>query len=57
VVLPRIGAVNNSPIMNIEPISAMFIAWIALGQTAAPHQIVGALMVVGSVIYLSSGKR
>jgi drug/metabolite transporter (DMT)-like permease len=35
----------------------MFIAWIALGQTAAPHQIVGALMVVGSVIYLSSGKR
>lgn len=57
VVLPRIGAVNNSPIMNIEPISAMFIAWVALGQTAAPHQIVGALMVVGSVIYLSSGKR
>ena len=57
VVLPRIGAVNNSPIMNIEPISAMFIAWIALGQTAAPHQIVGALMVVGSVIYLSSGQR
>jgi len=57
VVLPRIGAVNNSPIMNIEPISAMFIAWLVLGQTAAPLQIVGALMVVGSVIYLSSGKR
>lgn len=57
VVLPRIGAVNNSPIMNIEPISAMFIAWVVLGQSAAPLQIVGALMVVGSVIYLSSGKR
>jgi len=57
VVLPRIGAVNNSPIMNIEPISAMFIAWLVLGKTAAPLQIVGALMVVGSVIYLSSGKR
>ena len=57
VVLPRIGAVNNSPIMNIEPISAMFIAWLVLGQTAAPLQIVGALMVVGSVIYLSGGRR
>ena len=43
--------------MNLEPISAMFIAWLVLGQTAAPLQIVGALMVVGSVIYLSSRKQ
>ena len=57
VLLPRIGAVNNSPIMNIEPISAMAIAWLVLGQAASPTQIVGALMVVGSVIFLSGGKR
>jgi drug/metabolite transporter (DMT)-like permease len=57
VVLPRIGAVNNSPLMNLEPIFAMLIAWIVLGQTAAPLQIVGALMVVGSVIFLSSRKQ
>jgi drug/metabolite transporter (DMT)-like permease len=57
VVLPRIGAVNNSPLMNLEPIFTMLIAWIVLGQTAAPLQIVGALMVVGSVIFLSSRKQ
>lgn len=57
VLLPRIGAVNNSPIMNIEPISAMAIAWLVLGQTVSPIQMLGALMVVGSVIYLSGGRR
>lgn len=56
VLLPRIGAVNNSPIMNIEPIAAMVIAWLALGQSAGPAQIVGALMVVGAIIFLSSGR-
>jgi drug/metabolite transporter (DMT)-like permease len=35
----------------------MLIAWVVLGQTAAPLQIVGALMVVGSVIFLSSRKQ
>ena len=57
VLLPRIGAVNNSPIMNIEPIAAMVIAWLALGQSVGPAQIVGALMVVGAIIFLSSGRR
>ena len=57
VLLPRIGAVNNSPIMNIEPIAAMAIAWLVLGQAAGPSQIAGAFLVVGSIIYLSGGKR
>jgi drug/metabolite transporter (DMT)-like permease len=57
VLLPRIGAVNNSPIMNIEPIAAMVIAWLALGQAVGPAQIVGAVMVVGAIIYLSGGRR
>lgn len=57
VLLPRIGAVNNSPIMNIEPIAAMVLAWLVLGQAVGPAQIVGAVMVVGAIIYLSGGRR
>jgi drug/metabolite transporter (DMT)-like permease len=56
-VLPRIGAVNNSPFLNLEPIAAMIVAWLALGQTAEPVQIAGAMLVVGSIIYLSIARR
>ncbi len=55
--LPRLGIVNNSAVMNIEPISAMLIAWLALGQSASPVQLLGALIVVGAIVFLSGNKR
>ncbi len=57
VLLPRVGAVNNAPIMNLEPITAMLLAWLFLGQTVAPIQILGAVVVISAIIYLSSGPR
>ncbi len=50
--LPRIGVVANSPLMNVEPVAALILAWLLLGQTVAPVQIAGALLVVGAVMAL-----
>lgn len=57
VLLPRLDALNNSAALNFEPISVLFLAWPILGQSVAPLQIVGALIVVGAVIALGSAKH
>ena len=54
-VLPRLGVVGNSAIMNIEPIFALVLARAILGQTIAPVQVGGGLLVVATVIWL--GRR
>ena len=51
-VLPRLGVVGNSAIMNVEPVFALVLAWDLLGQTIAPVQVAGALLVVGTVVWL-----
>ena len=51
-VLPRLGVVGNSAIMNIEPIFALVLAWAVLGQTIAAMQVVGGLVVVATVMWL-----
>lgn len=56
-VLPRLGVVGNSAIMNVEPVFALVLAWLLLGQTIAPVQVAGALIVVGTVITLGLRKR
>ncbi len=57
VVLPRIGVVNNSAALNFEPIAVLVMGWILLGQTMAPLQIVGAAIVIGAILALSTGKK
>jgi drug/metabolite transporter (DMT)-like permease len=58
VILPRVGAVNNSPILNVEPIFAMGLAALFLGQRLEILQVLGGVLVVGSIIFLSmSGGR
>lgn len=51
-VLPRLGVVGNSAIMNVEPIFALVLAWAILGQTIAIVQVVGGLVVVATVVWL-----
>ena len=51
-VLPRLGVVGNSAIMNVEPIFALVLAWAVLGQTIAPIQVAGGLLVVATVVWL-----
>lgn len=54
VVLPRLGAVNNSPVLNIEPIASMGLAWIILDQRFATLQIAGAVLVVLAIVWMSA---
>lgn len=56
-VLPRLGVVSNSAIMNVEPIFALVLAWALLGQRIAPVQVAGGLMVVATVIWLGTRRR
>ena len=56
-VLPRLGVVGNSAIMNIEPIFALVLAWAVLGQTIAPMQVGGGLLVVATVMFLGLRRR
>ena len=56
-VLPRLGVVGNSAIMNVEPVLALILAWLVLGQAVAPMQVLGALIVVGAVVALGMRRR
>ncbi|RYY83688.1 MAG: DMT family transporter [Comamonadaceae bacterium] len=56
-VLPRLGVVGNSAIMNVEPVFALVLAWLVLGQAIAPVQVAGALLVVGAVMVLGLRKK
>jgi drug/metabolite transporter (DMT)-like permease len=56
-VLPRLGVVANAAIMNVEPVFALILAWVILGQSIAPSQVAGGLLVVATVIWLGLGRR
>ena len=56
-VLPKLGVVGNSAIMNVEPVFALVLAWALLGQSIAPMQVIGALVVVATVVGLGLRKR
>jgi drug/metabolite transporter (DMT)-like permease len=56
-VLPRLGVVGNSAIMNVEPIFALLLAWAILGQSIAPLQVGGGLLVVATVVWLGLARR
>ena len=56
-VLPRLGVVGSSAIMNVEPVFVLVLAWLILDQSIAPVQIAGALLVVGAVMTLGFRRR
>ena len=55
-VLPKLGVVGNSAIMNVEPIFALVLAWALLDQSIAATQLVGAAIVVATVLWLGLRK-
>ena len=55
--LPKLGAVSNSPILNVEPVAALLLGWLVLGQTVSPLQFTGALIVVGAVMALGLRRK
>jgi drug/metabolite transporter (DMT)-like permease len=55
--LPKLGVVGNSPILNVEPVAALGMAWLLLDQSVAPVQWAGAVLVVGTVMGLALRRR
>ncbi len=55
--LPRLGVVGNSAIMNVEPVFSLVLAWLLLDQSIASIQVVGALIVVSTVMVLGLRRR
>jgi drug/metabolite transporter (DMT)-like permease len=56
VVLPRVTATSTAA-LNFEPIALLALAWVILGHTLTPLQVVGALITVGAIAWLGVGKR
>lgn len=56
-VVPRLGAASNTAALNFEPIAALGLGWVILGQSVAPRQILGALIVVGALVLLGARRR
>ena len=56
-VLPKLGVVRHSAIMNVEPIVALVLAWALLGQSIAVSQVGGSLLVVATVVWLGLGRQ
>jgi len=54
-VLPRLSAASTVA-LNFEPIAALVLAWIFLGQTIAPLQIAGAFVTVSAIAWLGVRK-
>lgn len=54
--MPRLNIARNAPVMNIEPVAAMLLGWLVLGQVLAPLQIAGGFIVVGGVALLAYHK-
>jgi drug/metabolite transporter (DMT)-like permease len=58
IVLPRLGGGSASTVaLNFEPIAVLAIAWLALGQSVTPLQLLGAFVVVGAIAWLGAAKR
>lgn len=55
-VLPRLDVASTAA-LNFEPIAALVLAWIFLGQTVAPLQIAGAFVTVGAIAWLGVSKK
>jgi len=56
-VVPRLASPSNTAALNFEPIAALAMGWLILGQGMAPRQLVGAFIVVGAVILIGAKRH
>jgi drug/metabolite transporter (DMT)-like permease len=55
--LPRLGAVQTSIVLNLEPVAVAGIAWLVLGEALTPLQMAGAVIVVATIISFQATGR
>ncbi|MGH8687031.1 MAG: EamA family transporter [Burkholderiales bacterium] len=56
-VVPRLALPSSTAALNFEPIAALALGWVILGQGMAPRQLVGALIVVSAVVLIGTKRR
>jgi len=52
VLAPRLDMASNSPMLNSEPVAALFLAYVLLGQLLNEIQLVGGVIVVVGIVSL-----
>jgi len=55
--MPRIGAARTALLSTVEPVVTVVLAFALLGDRFAPAQVLGALLVLGSVVLLQLPQR
>lgn len=56
-VLPRIGVTSNSPLLSVEPVAALLLAWLLLEQQISALQMLGIAVVMSAVLMLCMRDR
>jgi drug/metabolite transporter (DMT)-like permease len=56
ILIPMVPAASTAA-FNVEPIALLGLAWVFLGQTVTPLQLVGALLTVSALAWLGVSKR
>lgn len=54
--VPRLDMPRNAPVMNIEPVAALLLGYLVLGQVLTPIQLMGGAVVLAGIVVLSVSK-
>ncbi|ERS87793.1 DMT family transporter [Halomonas sp. PBN3] len=57
ITVPRLDMARNAPAMNIEPVAALVLGCLVLGQALTPVQLLGGGIVVAGVVALGLSRR
>jgi drug/metabolite transporter (DMT)-like permease len=55
--VPRLDMARNAPAMNMEPVAALVMGYLVLGQVLSATQLIGSAMVMGGILLLGLSKR
>ncbi|RFQ03462.1 DMT family transporter [Pseudomonas putida] len=56
ILMPRLDIARNAPAMNFEPVAALLLGWVVLGQQLGFSQVLGASMVLFGILLLAKQK-
>lgn len=57
ITVPRLNMARNAPAMNMEPVAALVLGYMVLGQALSPVQLLGGGIVIAGIVVLGVSKR
>jgi len=57
ITVPRLDMARNAPAMNMEPVAALVLGYVVLGQALTPVQLVGGGIVVAGIVALGLSRQ